>query len=81
MPDQKTPVPPIVRKYMSQMGMKGGRIGGKAKGKRKARSADHYAKMVARRNEQRARTREAEDFPAPPTVPLTSLFRPWRPWK
>lgn len=73
MPDQKTPVPPLVRKYMSQMGMKGGRIGGKAKGKRKARAPEHYAKMVARRNAQRALTREAEDFPTPPLVPLESL--------
>lgn len=44
---------------MSQMGVKGGRIGGTATGKKKKRSPEHYQKMVAARNLQRAAKRAA----------------------
>jgi hypothetical protein len=57
-------VPKEVSRYMSEMGIKGGRIGGKASGKRKARSPEHYRKMVEARNGQRKRAREETGLPA-----------------
>jgi hypothetical protein len=39
-----------VREYLASIGSKGG----KAKGKQKARSPEHYAKMVAARKAKRA---------------------------
>jgi general stress protein YciG len=38
-------------KYMAEIGAKGGQAGGK----RKARDPEHYRKMVAARNKQRAK--------------------------
>ena len=57
--EAKPPMPPVVREWMSQMGVKGGRIGGTATGKKKKRSPEHYQKMVAARNAQRAAKRAA----------------------
>lgn len=45
--------PKAVRDYMAQIGAEGGKKGGTAKGKRKARSPEHYAKMVAARKAKR----------------------------
>lgn len=41
--------PKAVSDYMAKIGAKGGKKGGAAKGKRKARSPEHYAKMAAAR--------------------------------
>lgn len=47
--------PKAVSAYMAEIGAKGGAKGGKSSGPRKARSAEHYAKMVeARRRKQKA---------------------------
>jgi hypothetical protein len=43
-----------VKAYMAQIGAEGGKKGGKAGGKRKARSPEHYGKMVAARKAKRA---------------------------
>jgi hypothetical protein len=40
--------------YLARIGAEGGKKGGKAGGKRKARSPEHYAKMVAARKAKRA---------------------------
>jgi hypothetical protein len=40
--------------YLARIGSEGGKKGGKAKGQRKARSPEHYAKMVAARKAKRA---------------------------
>ena len=62
MTDQK--LPKAVREYMSRMGVKGGRLGGAAKGPQKRRSPEHYAKMVAARNAQRAQRRAEREAAA-----------------
>jgi hypothetical protein len=38
-----------IKKYMAEIGAKGGKIGGKAAGERKKRSPEHYRKMVEAR--------------------------------
>lgn len=44
------PKPPkAVSDYMAKIGAEGGKKGGAAKGKRKARPPEHYQKMVAAR--------------------------------
>jgi hypothetical protein len=45
--------PKAVRDYMAAIGAEGGKKGGTAKGKRKARSPEHYAKMVEARKAKR----------------------------
>jgi len=45
--------PKAVSAYMAQIGSKGGAKGGTAKGKRKARSPEHYRKMVEARKAKR----------------------------
>jgi hypothetical protein len=45
--------PKAVRDYMAAIGAEGGKKGGKAKGKRKARSPEHYRKMVEARQAKR----------------------------
>lgn len=42
-----------IKKYMAEIGARGGRVGGKASGDRKKRSAEHYAKMVEARRRNR----------------------------
>jgi hypothetical protein len=49
-----TRAPKAVRDYLAAIGAEGGKKGGKAGGKRKARSPEHYAKMVAARKAKRA---------------------------
>jgi hypothetical protein len=51
------PVDPSISEYMRKIGSAGGRKGGAAKGPQKARSPDHYRKMVDARNAQRAQVR------------------------
>jgi hypothetical protein len=46
-------MPNQISKYLAEIGRKGGQKGGKATGPRKARSPEHYAKMVEARNKQR----------------------------
>ena len=43
----------VVRDYMAKIGAKGGKKGGTAKGKRKARSPEHYARMVEAKKAKR----------------------------
>ena len=43
-----------VHDYLAKIGAEGGKKGGKAKGKRKARSPEHYAKMVEARRKKAA---------------------------
>lgn len=45
--------PKSVTDYMAQIGAEGGKKGGTAKGKRKARSPEHYRKMVEARKAKR----------------------------
>lgn len=47
-----------VREYLAAIGAEGGKKGGKATGKRKARSPEHYAKMVKARKAKRKADRE-----------------------
>jgi hypothetical protein len=42
-----------ITKYLAAIGKKGGQKGGLAKGKRKARSPEHYANMVKARKAKR----------------------------
>ena len=42
-------VPREAREWLAKIGAEGGKKGGKAKGKRKARSPEHYRKMVEAR--------------------------------
>jgi hypothetical protein len=46
--------PKAVSAYMAAIGAEGGKKGGTAKGKRKARPPEHYAKMVAARKAKRS---------------------------
>jgi len=47
-------IDPSVSEYMRKIGSLGGKKGGKISGPQKARSPDHYRKMVDARNAQRA---------------------------
>jgi hypothetical protein len=42
-----------VREYLAEIGARGGAVGGRASGPRKARSAEHYAAMVEARRIKR----------------------------
>lgn len=44
----------MISDYMKTIGAAGGRKGGKMTGPKKARSPEHYARMVAARQAQRA---------------------------
>jgi len=46
--------PKAVSAYMAKIGSKGGAKGGTAKGKRKARSPEHYQRMVEARKTKRS---------------------------
>ena len=49
-----------IKKYLAAIGAQGGAKGGLAKGKRKRRSPEHYARMVeARRLKREARKADA----------------------
>jgi hypothetical protein len=43
-----------ISEWAAKIGAKGGKVGGKATGKSKARSPEHYQKMVAVRKAKRA---------------------------
>jgi hypothetical protein len=58
--DNKT-ISAEVSSYMREIGSKGGKIGGVVKGPQKARSPDHYRKMVDARNSQRAAKRALKE--------------------
>jgi hypothetical protein len=45
--------PKVVSDYMARIGAEGGKKGGAAKGKRKARSPEHYKRMVEARKAKR----------------------------
>ena len=45
--------PKAVSAYFAKIGAEGGKKGGTAKGKRKARSPEHYRKMVEARKAKR----------------------------
>lgn len=45
--------PKAVSAYMAKIGAEGGKKGGTAKGKRKARPPEHYQKMVEARKTKR----------------------------
>jgi hypothetical protein len=47
--------PPGAREWLAKIGAKGGKKGGLAKGKRKARSPEHYRKMVEARKSKSAK--------------------------
>jgi hypothetical protein len=50
--------PKAVSAYMAAIGAEGGKKGGTAKGKRKARSPEHYRKMAEARKKKRARSNQ-----------------------
>ena len=52
--------PKAVSAYMAQIGAEGGKKGGTAKGKRKARPPEHYRKMVAARKAKRKQSNQSE---------------------
>lgn len=47
--------PKAVSEYMAKIGAEGGKKGGAAKGKRKARPPEHYKRMVEARKAKKAR--------------------------
>lgn len=53
---KKTGLPKAVSAYMAKIGAEGGKKGGTAKGKRKARDPEHYRKMVEARKAKRKTT-------------------------
>lgn len=55
----KKPIPANVLAYMRKIGKKGGQIGGAKKGLCKARSPDHYKRMVEARAVARAARKAA----------------------
>ena len=52
--------PDPVHEYLARIGAKGGAKGGLAKGKRKARTPEHYRKMVEARKAKRATVSASE---------------------